>query len=252
MSLHAYTLYSSSSGNCTCVTDGETTVLIDAGGSLKRLTLGLRGLGLEPEDVDAVFVTHEHTDHIAALRCFSKKYSAPIHAACQSAPFIDSPNVVSHPPVYTERVGGLCIASFPVSHDSACCVGYTVCRGEEKIASVTDTGIVTDAIREAIYGCRAVILESNYDEAMLMSGSYPYALKQRIRSRFGHLSNADSSEFLRELSGDGVRSFLLAHLSAENNEPPAALSCALNALYAGNINGVEVRVAPRLEAAALL
>lgn len=226
-------LYSGSKGNCTYIRHGEDEILIDAGRSLRALTSALSGIGSDLSRIKAIFITHEHSDHVSALEMLSKKYHIPIHITEGSAKkvlattsYVRS-NLVCHPPLYTETVGGLTVRSFPTPHDSDMSVGYTIeLPNGEKIGYATDIGYITDTIRENLLGSAAVVLESNHDLRMLHDGPYPAWLKMRIEGSHGHLSNVDCSAFLPELIASGTKDILLAHLSAENNTPLAALTCA--------------------------
>ena len=229
-----FTLYSGSGGNSVYIRVADTAILIDAGKSARALCNALKAIGTDMSEIRAIFVTHDHHDHVSALEVLSKKHEIPIHMTDRSAEVFDryptSPvhaRLVRHTPVFSERVGPLLVTSFPTPHDSRMSVGYRIeweCEGEtRRIGVATDIGYVSDEIREGLCGCDAVVLESNHDVDMLMKGPYPYDLKQRIRSKRGHLSNHDSALFSAELAGKGTRAFLLAHLSEENNEPSLAL-----------------------------
>ena len=246
------TLYSGSGGNATYISNGEHSILIDAGKSAKALTRALTEIHALPEGkqkgqarppVDAIFITHEHTDHISALKVFSKKYPIPVHVTEQSAPYLyaaagDSPlrdMIVVHPPMFTERIGGLTVRSFPTSHDSRMSVGYRVTMQDayghfREFGYATDLGKVTPYVEEGLLGCEAVVLESNHDPDMLLDGPYPYSLKLRIRSSTGHLSNDAAANFAARLWEGGTSRFLLAHLSKENNLPLLAVQAFEGAL----------------------
>ena len=251
--ISAYTLFSSSSGNCTYVTDGDVSILIDAGMNAKHVGLALGALGTSFGSVDAVFITHEHSDHTSALRVLTRKYCPRIHAAEPSALKIPAEHVTVHPVIYTERVGGFTVKSFPCSHDSACCVGYVLQHDSGvKIATATDTGYVTDGMKAALAGCHAVILESNYDERMLETGPYPYDLKMRIMSDRGHLSNTAAAGFLPYLYENRTRRVLLAHISPENNTKQKALGAALESICENGLSGMSVDCADRYEITRLI
>ena len=243
------TLYSGSGGNSTYIRVGDTAILIDAGKSARTLCSRLVEIGSDIKEISAIFITHEHTDHVSALETLSKKNSIPIHITDKSAERFDRcPDsavhncFVRHDPVFTERVGGLTVSSFCTPHDSRMSVGYRIefesCGKRQAIGLATDIGYVSNQIREGLCGCEAVVLESNHDLQMLDEGPYPYDLKQRIRSRRGHLSNADCAVFATELAEQGTRAFLLAHLSEENNEP----CIAFDEVW-GAVSGLGVRVA---------
>ena len=227
-------LYSGSKGNCTFISAGGANILIDAGRSAKALCSALKGIGVDVDDIDAIFITHEHTDHVSALEVIAKKHAIPIHITEQSAERFDercTPNCFSrlfvHGIDFCEKVGDMTVRSFRTPHDSRMSVGYRIefFDGERQraIGYATDIGYITDDIRNNLTGCEAVVLESNHDVDMLMSGPYPRDLKLRVASKRGHLSNCECAEFAMELAKSGTKAFLLAHLSKENNEPCLAL-----------------------------
>jgi phosphoribosyl 1,2-cyclic phosphodiesterase len=227
-------LYSGSGGNSTYIRVADTAILIDAGKNAKRLCAALKDIGSDISEIRAIFITHDHADHVSALEVLSKKNNIPIHITERSACVFDrygpSPvccNLVRHTPVFTEQVGDITVTSFVTPHDSLMSVGYRVefFDGEEKraVGLATDVGYVTEDIKRGLCGCEAVVLESNHDERMLINGPYPDHLKKRILSRRGHLSNRDSASLSAYLAAEGTRAFLLAHLSEENNEPTLAL-----------------------------
>ncbi len=245
-----YTLYSGSGGNCSYIRVGESAILIDAGKSARALCRSLEAIGESIETVNAIFITHEHTDHISALSTLAKKYKIAVHMTEQSAYIYDAVpdcavNAVlcKHPPIYTEAVGCMTVSSFETSHDSHMSVGYRVefeLDGvRHAIGLATDTGYVTDGMRQGLLGCEGVILESNHDIEMLQNGSYPRELKRRISARRGHLSNDDCACFAAELAASGTRGILLAHISRENNEPELAFDATQNAVFGtGAVVGV--------------
>lgn len=234
-------LYSGSGGNCIYLKLLGTTILIDAGKSARTLCNSLREIGSDIGEVDAIFVTHDHRDHVSALEVLAKKNEIPIHMTDQSAALFDRDptayvhrRLIRHDPLFEEQVGPLTIRSFCTPHDSRMSVGYRVSFSHEgkdyAVGVATDIGYVSEQVREGLSGCSAVVLESNHDEQMLMEGPYPYELKKRIRSRRGHLSNRDSAALAADLAECGTQAFLLAHLSEENNEPSLAWDEAQSAL----------------------
>lgn len=234
-----YTLYSSSKGNSVYIEAPDTRILLDAGGSLRSLTNAMCAVGGSLARLDAVFVTHAHSDHTAALALLMKKYHTPVHmteetacdfrARCQ--PVCDT--ITVHPRHYTVEVGSLTVRSFITPHDSAGSVGYTVSGGDFCLGLATDMGYVTEEIFESLCGCDRVIVESNYDRDMLVFGSDPPALKARIDSRTGHLSNDGCAQLISALADRGIRNFMLAHLSERNNTPETALRTSCTALTQG-------------------
>ncbi|MBQ8835879.1 MAG: MBL fold metallo-hydrolase [Clostridia bacterium] len=228
-------LYSGSKGNCTYIRVGSDEILIDAGRSMRALTSALTSVGGDISRIKAIFITHEHSDHISALEMLSKKFRIPIHMTEDSAKkvlattsYVKS-NLICHSPLFEEKIGDITVRSFPTPHDSDMSVGYTIgLPSGEKIGYATDIGHITREIRENLLGSSAVVIESNHDLQMLHDGPYPAWLKVRIGSPRGHLSNADCSAFLPELVASGTRDILLAHLSGENNTPAEALKAAMS------------------------
>ena len=238
--VQVFSLYSGSSGNSFLVRTPEGAILIDAGKNAKKLCLALEECGTSPDEIRAVFVTHEHADHISALPVFLKKHPIPVHILEKSAPALckdpaASPLICVHRPIYTEEVCGIKVTSFPTPHDSMASVGYRmeIPRADGslfRIGYATDIGYVSSSVEEGLCGCDAVILESNHDTELLETGPYPQQLKRRIASRYGHLSNADSAAFAARLCRSGTRALMLAHLSRENNTPDTAYAECIGAV----------------------
>lgn len=219
--IKVFTLASSSKGNAVYIRYGSDEILIDAGISAKRLECALMSLGSSLKNIQAIFVTHEHSDHISGLATVSKKYGIPVHLTEKSghamlnqakyAPVAEC--AVLHTPVYSETVGSLEVRSFPTPHDSVCSVGFTVMAGNDTFALATDLGHISPDVEAALTGAENVILESNHDENMLLCGSYPYDVKLRILSDFGHLSNETSAGRSRKSSPWAARSTYSSRIS---------------------------------------
>ena len=247
------TFASSSSGNCALVSHGGTTILVDAGISLRRIRDSLRELGLTTDDLSAVLITHEHTDHICAVRMLLKHTRVPIYASygvsdgiCASVPEAEG-RLQPFEAGTSFSLRDICIQSFITPHDTPESVGYVLEGGGRRLAFVTDLGCVTDTVRNAVRGADAALVESNHDVRMLTGGRYPYYLKKRILSDRGHLSNEVCGGLAAELAGGGTRRLILAHLSKENNTPQLAYRTAEEALCrAGAVPGrdVALHVAP--------
>ncbi len=240
-------LFSGSSGNCTYIGTGSGGILIDAGVSAKRIETALRERQIEPSSIHAIFVTHEHDDHIRGLRVFAKRYGCAVYAtrgtleALFQQDQVD-PGTACHALNGTGvEAAGMWVTSFGTPHDSRESCGYVIHMPDErKIAVVTDIGHVTDTIRQAILGCDLVHLESNHDIDMLRNGRYPLFLKQRILAKTGHLSNIDCATQLCWLVQNGTTRFVLSHLSKENNTPALAFRTATAALDRLSLkNGVD-------------
>lgn len=243
-----WTLSSGSSGNCCYVRHGDVEFLIDAGISMRAIKKALAGLGSTPERLSAIFVTHEHSDHVKGLAMMAKYYHIPIHAAGRTALLLgdtDEDCICAHTPLYEVALSDeVKVSSFLTPHDSMTSVGYTFELSGHRYALATDMGMCAQTVADAICGCEAVILEANYDAEMLKNGPYPLYLQERIASRAGHLENHDSARMAAYLALSGTHRFLLAHLSAENNRPDLALATVKDYLAEHHIEA-EVAVADR-------
>lgn len=250
------TLASGSSGNSALVSDGRTHVLVDAGISARRITRSLRELGVAPEELAGVLVTHEHTDHICGIRTLLKQLPLTVYASpgtgaqlCRRLPEAEG-RLTLFAPGDTLEVGTLEVETFPTPHDTAQSVGYTLAAGGRKAAIVTDLGHVTPAVARALRGAHLLVAETNHDVEWVRSGPYPYFLKERILGNRGHLSNEAGAELVCQGVEWGAQTVVLAHLSAENNTPARALDTVTRALAARGIRpgeDVAVAVAPRAE-----
>lgn len=248
-------LYSGSKGNCMFLRLSGVPILVDAGKSARTLCRSLSDIGQSIDDIRAVFLTHEHTDHVSALSNLVSKHPLPIHIPEGSLPRFpdaETPAVAAclkpHPLLYTEQIDTLTVRSFKTSHDSLASVGFRFEFEEngakKSVGYATDVGYASDAVYEGLMGCEAVVLECNHDIDMLMEGPYPYILKQRILSRRGHLSNPDCAALAVKLSESGTKHLLLAHLSETNNTPGAAYDEVFGALVG---SGVHVEIASPCE-----
>ncbi len=239
------TLYSGSTGNAVYLETPHTRILIDAGKCTRTLIGALSSIGVEIDSVDAIFVTHEHSDHVASLEVLAKKHPIPVHILYESAlrysknppEALCSVLHIYRAAPFTATVGDVTITAFPTPHDSRASVGYRFefSDGDHlvRLGLATDIGYVTKEIRDGLAGCEAVIIESNHDVDMLMDGPYPYDLKLRIRSRRGHLSNRDCADLCADLAAEGTAHFLLAHLSETNNLPEIAYDETYSTLGGG-------------------
>lgn len=255
--LRIATLASGSSGNCTLVSDGRTHVLIDAGISCRRITTGLKELGVDPAELSAVLITHEHSDHICGLNTLKNKLNFLLCATAPTARQLCyrmaglEDRIRAFEPGGEFAVGGLLVRSFPTSHDCACPVGYAVADGAGAVfALATDLGVVTEEVKRGVAGVRLLLAEANYDPAMLLAGPYPYYLKERILGDCGHLSNEMGGELALWGVEQGARAVILGHLSQENNTPRRAYETVAAALTRGGAElgrDVALSVAPRSE-----
>lgn len=246
-------LASSSAGNCTFIGTERTRILIDAGLSRRETLARLAAIGESPERIDAIFITHEHSDHICGLPALARGLNkppkggtgrrVPVFLTHLAAPTIDWGGPV--PPVECFQAGAriqfgdLCIQSFTIPHDAIDPVGYTVVAEGLKVSVATDLGYLPDSVKWHLVNSHFMLLESNHDLDMLKAGPYPWSVKQRVLSRKGHLSNDTASEYIREeLSGE-TQTLVLGHLSENNNHPSIAEITAQQALQSRGI-------APRL------
>jgi phosphoribosyl 1,2-cyclic phosphodiesterase len=233
---------SGSKGNCTLVQTENTNILVDIGIPLFYAEASLKKLGVEPNKIDAVFVTHEHTDHINGVQAFAVKYDTPVYTHESAAARIARKLCKIAARKFAEFhdgdffVGDMTVSPFALSHDAPC-TGYSFSKSGAKISMLTDAGHLTDALIRRIADSDAVLIEANHDVDMLKaSKTYPAVLKKRILSIYGHLSNADSGAAAAKLALGGItRQFILAHLSQENNYPELALSSVGSVLSKYNI-----------------
>ena len=241
-----HTLASGSSGNALLLSRDGTHLLLDAGISCRRITASLRELGVEVSDLDGIFITHAHSDHISGMQTLLKRTAAPVYASaracrelcCRMADAEDR----LRPCNDGVTVGGWAVTPFSTSHDSPGSAGFRFDSADGSVGVLTDTGYVTDEARAALAGTDLLVLEANHDVDTLRSGPYPYYLKRRILGSEGHLSNDDAAVFAKEMAAQGTREIVLAHLSRENNTPVMAYDAVARRLAQTD---VVVSVAPR-------
>ncbi len=221
------TLFSSSSGNCAYIQQDDRLLLIDCGKNCKAILNGLHSHGLSMSMVQGILLTHEHSDHISALKVLLKHYPVPVYGAQASLLHLSRAELT---PPYAElvhvspeqpfSVGDFHVQAFKTEHDSLAAHGYKITLTNGKtLAYATDTGAMTQEIFDHLKGCNVVALESNYDKYMLENGRYPAYLKRRIAGKKGHLCNDDSAQTVLKLAAEGTEQFVLCHLSKENNDP---------------------------------
>ena len=229
MPLKVCSLYSGSSGNSTLIAGENAKILIDCGVSAKAEELALFNVGVRPESIKGIFITHEHSDHIKGVGIMSRKYNIPIYANEKTWEAMESKigDVSLSCRRYIKNgsetyIDDLCIGSFRTSHDAIEPVSYTVTKGSKKISIVTDTGYISGSIFDAVLGSQLILLESNYDPKMLSECTYPSSLKQRIAGNKGHLSNEVCADTILRLIDSNIKYILLSHLSKESNTPEVA------------------------------
>lgn len=235
-------LISGSSGNAAYVSDGKTNLLIDCGSSGKKIEAALKAIDVLPESINALLITHEHSDHIQGAGVMARKYGLPIFATvpthkAMSIGKINDEQRMEVTPQKCFEIGTIAVTPFSIPHDAADPVGYSFFAGQEKVSLATDIGHMTDEIKNQLYGSSMVILESNHNVEMLRMGPYPYPLQQRILSDIGHLSNENAAITALDLVNHGTRHIMLGHLSVHNNLPEIAVMETYNRLTNA---GVEV------------
>ncbi|MCL2099782.1 MAG: MBL fold metallo-hydrolase [Oscillospiraceae bacterium] len=254
--LKTCSLSSGSSGNAVYIGCGQTHILIDAGRSAKALTNLLEGFGVKIGSLSAVFITHEHIDHVSALKILINRTKIPVYMVWESfnnlgEDYKDALGGVINfikPGEDKIRLGGLDIQCYPVPHDSAANVGYIISYGDTKaVGVVTDIGYMSKQVIESVCGCKILYIESNHDLEMLKTSSYPEYLKQRIKSKTGHLSNKECAETLPYFIKHGTEKIILYHLSGENNIKELALKESKRSILAAKLNAgtVHLGVAPK-------
>lgn len=225
-------LASGSKGNCTFICYERTKILLDAGLTEKNIKERLSEIGEKLEDISGVVVTHEHIDHIRAIKALAKKYDIDFYIREKLADS-DAMKEINFKEGKLHKisdklfnVGDLEILPVGVSHDAVDPVAYVinVYGSTARVGFITDLGFVSDQIKKEFSGIKMAFLESNYDEQMLFSGKYPYLVKQRIAGTKGHLSNEQSLEFAKFLFASGTKCFILSHLSENNNTPELAFA----------------------------
>lgn len=236
-------LSSGSKANSTFIGYGETKILIDAGLTEKMLCEHLIQINERIENISAVFVTHEHVDHIRAIKNLAKKYDIDFYfhdELINSGKLADIKFKEGKLHSFTSdvvNVGDLQVQPFEISHDAVKPVGFVVnvFGSKARAGFATDLGIVGDSVKQALRGSKIVFLESNYDEQMLLGGKYPFILKRRIAGEHGHLSNEQSLELAKYLYDNGTKCFVLSHISENNNTYELALSNFVDYFESNNI-----------------
>ncbi|HEX2605984.1 MAG TPA: MBL fold metallo-hydrolase [Flavisolibacter sp.] len=244
MSLFIASLNSGSNGNCYYVGNTEEAILVDAGISCKEIELRMKRLGLDPARLKAIFISHEHADHIRGVPAFSKKYQIPVYITPDTLRFgglrLEKQLIRSFYAHSATTIGGLSVAAFTKFHDAADPYSFTVSYKGITVGVFTDLGIPCESFIRHFQQCHAAFLEANYDEEMLNKGGYPYYLKQRIRGGKGHLSNRQALEVFTKHRPEFMSHVFLAHLSKNNNCPKL-----VETLFRAQAGTVQVAIASR-------
>lgn len=256
---------SGSKGNCILVENKNTSILVDAGISKKKIEEGLGNFGKNPNDISGIVITHEHSDHIKGLGVFLRKYKIPVYGTektieCilnnKSQGQIDSDLFYIIKPEQQFSINDMELLPLHISHDAADPVCYRFMDSENSCAVVTDLGEYNDRLIGNLKGLDAVLAESNHDVGMLQTGPYPYHLKQRIWGNKGHLSNESCGGLINQIISDKLKHIILGHLSNENNYPDLAYQAVRNEINFANNNFladyIDIKVADRNEPSCLI
>jgi phosphoribosyl 1,2-cyclic phosphodiesterase len=227
-------LGSGSEGNGLVVEAGATRVLIDCGFGIRDAIARMQRIGIEPESITAIVVTHEHSDHVGGVAAFATRFGTAVWLtfgtlAAVGDTFAELPSVHGFDSHDVVPIDDLEVRPFPVPHDAREPVQFVCSDGQWRVGVLTDLGVSTAHVEASLSGCDALVLECNHDLAMLMQGPYPPSLKQRVAGRFGHLSNADAGALLASLDRSRLKHLVAAHLSLQNNTPALAVAALAEA-----------------------
>ena len=254
-------LYSGSSGNCLFIQTSNTKILIDAGESSKKISNALSSINIDPNNIDAILITHEHSDHVKGLGTFSKKYDIPVYAnsktwdaMSEQSSKISDKNIKKFTIEENFEIGDLKIHPFKIPHDAANPCGFNIFYNNQKLSIATDIGHMTASIARKLEDSSFILLESNYDPQTLKCSPYPYTLKQRIAGPNGHLPNIDAGKTISYLMNSGLKEVMLGHLSKENNFPELAYQTVVNELISANKDSskIKISIADRLKASSIV
>jgi phosphoribosyl 1,2-cyclic phosphodiesterase len=252
MPLLFQSLASGSKGNAILVCSQKTRILLDAGLSARELVNRLQRTGVRADQLDAVVISHEHTDHVRGLGTLSRRFDLPVYLTQGTLDHLpleigQVADVNLFQPGNPFAIGDLRITPFAISHDARDPAGFVLEHEAHRLGVCTDLGIVTQLVRARLQGCQGLILEANHDPELLLNGPYPPPLKQRIRSRHGHLSNAESFELLQSIHHRDLQIVLFAHLSEVNNQPDLVLSSSREFLNGSGWDCVTLEVGKQHE-----
>lgn len=243
-------LYSGSSGNSLFIESDKTKILVDCGVSCKKISEALIDLNTSLEEIDAIFVTHEHSDHVQSLGMISKKYDIPVYtnfetlnAMPKQKEKIDIKNQKLFCIGDEIKIGDLCINSFKIPHDAANPCGYNIFNNSKKLTIATDLGHMTQELLDNMKGSKFILLESNYEPELLKYAKYPYMLKQRIAGPTGHLPNSIAGKTISHLVNYDLEEVLLGHLSKESNMPEIAYQTVIEELHNNNVDTDKLKLA---------
>jgi phosphoribosyl 1,2-cyclic phosphodiesterase len=233
MALSFCLLGSGSKGNAAYIKTNNSAILVDCGISARQAVLRMEACGLDPYQVKAIVVTHEHRDHVAGVRVLSKRLRCPVLTSEATWQAMNDKQAVRQQTIPKGRafeVGELNLQAFGVSHDAVDPIGLVIWSGNSRLGVATDLGQPTRLVQARLAGCQALVVEANHDLQMLATGPYAHWLKQRVRSRHGHLSNQQGAELIASVMHRNLEQVVLAHLSETNNLPDLAREAAAGTL----------------------
>ncbi len=245
-------LASGSKGNSSYIETDKTKSLVDLGMSAGYIAKSLKSIGVDPSEIQRVFITHAHTDHVAGLKVFLKKYHPVVYLTKKME---DELGIEIEDKVYIDdntSIDDLDVTVIKTSHDAADSNGYVFSSGGKSIVYITDTGYIHVKNFEKLKNKSLYVFESNHDVRLLREGKYPYYLQQRILSDKGHLSNKDSAYYLSNFIGDNTEKIILIHLSEENNRPEVALKTLLDTLEKKGVRVPDIEIAMQRESTELI
>jgi phosphoribosyl 1,2-cyclic phosphodiesterase len=248
MDLKVCVLGSGSKGNAIYIASENIRILIDAGLSARQIALRLDQLGVVPESINGICISHEHSDHVSGLRVLQKRHGIPAYANAGTLNGImrqakaDEVSAKVFETGSRFEIGDVTIEPFSVPHDAYEPVGFRIESRSGCVGVVTDLGMSTSLVREKLKGCQAIVIESNHDDDLLREAPRPWQLKQRIRSRQGHLSNIDAARLIIDCATDALEHVFLAHLSSDCNTPEIALSTVSSQLRLDGLGHISLEV----------